>query len=122
MQLEEKIMEESYPPFFLLQILSLLHAKYIHMKEALLIIPEEFLQKLNDKQDKIISLLEAAHQTKNTEFITEKEAADIFKRKSTWFWQMRKTGILPYSKVGKSIYYSKNDLEKILSENKIINI
>jgi hypothetical protein len=88
------------------------------MKESLLIIPEEFLKAINEKQDQIIDMLKGQNQTRASDFINEKEAQQIFKRKSTWFWKMRKNGILPYSKIGKSIYYCMSDLNTVLECSK----
>ena len=88
------------------------------MKESILFIPEEFMKEISQKQDKIIELLNDRNEKSTTDFITEKEAKDIFKRKSTWFWQMRKTGILPFSKIGKSIYYSVSDLKSVMENSK----
>jgi hypothetical protein len=88
------------------------------MKNSLLIIPEEFLKQINDKQDEIIELLKDKNINSSPEFITEAEAKEIFKRKSTWFWQMRKAGVLPFSKIGKSIYYSSSDLKALLERSK----
>ena len=90
------------------------------MKESLLIIPEQFLKAFNEKQDQILDLLKNHKPSLESDFITESEAKEIFKRKSTWFWQMRKSGILPFSKIGKSIYYSRNDLNKLLNDSKNI--
>jgi len=90
------------------------------MKQLLTIIPEDFLTALKENQDKILNLLESKGQISKTQFITEKEAKDLFQRKSTWFWQMRKDGLLPYSKIGKSIYYSIKDLNSLLEKNKSI--
>jgi len=88
------------------------------MKESILLIPEEFLKQISEKQDKIIELLSTKKANSAGDFITEKEAKEIFKRKSTWFWQMRKAGILPFSKVGKSTYYSIKDLNAVLENSK----
>jgi len=88
------------------------------MKESILIIPEEFMKQISEKQDRIIELLSDQKTKSPNGFITEKEAKEMFKRKSTWFWQMRKAGILPFSKIGKSIYYSINDLNMVLENAK----
>ncbi|BFG70149.1 hypothetical protein KACHI17_10300 [Sediminibacterium sp. KACHI17] len=88
------------------------------MKESLLVIPEHFLKSINEKQDQIIDLLKQQKDVISNEYITEAEARELFKRKATWFWQMRKSGILPFSKVGKSIYYSRKDLNQLLSDSK----
>ena len=88
------------------------------MKETFLLIPEEVLKTINEKQDKILELLSNQKESTTTDFITEREAKEIFKRKATWFWQMRKNGILPFSKIGKSIYYSVKDLKKLMEDSK----
>lgn len=87
------------------------------MKELLTIIPETFLKEIKENQEKIIDLLNNKENRKKG-FVTEKEARLLFNRKSTWFWQMRKNGILPFSKIGKSIYYSVNDIDALIENNK----
>lgn len=89
------------------------------MKESLLVIPEEFLKVIQEKQDKILSLLEKKSDPSIENFITEKDAMKLLKRHSTWFWQMRKCGALPYSKIGKAIYYSLSDLQRLVEISKI---
>jgi hypothetical protein len=84
----------------------------------LTIVPDSFLNQIKDSQEKIINLLECNSKKPENKFITEKEAKDLLKRKSTWFWQMRKNGSIPFSKVGKSIYYSINDINFLMESNK----
>ena len=43
-------------------------------------------------------------------YMSESEAQEEFKRKTTWFWTQRKKGKLPYKKLGNRIYYQKADL------------
>lgn len=50
------------------------------MKEAYLIVPEQFLNELKEKQDRIISILEKADSGLNQEFITERQAMKLFSR------------------------------------------
>lgn len=88
------------------------------MKHSLIIVPEEFLNELKNKQEKIITLLEGKKTDKIPQYITEKEAQALFNRKATWFWEMRRKGILPYSRIGKSIYYSIADLERLFEKGK----
>lgn len=88
------------------------------MKESFLAIPVEFLEKVSEAQQKILLILEKNHGLTNSGFITEADAKLLLKRKSTWFWQMRKSGILPYSKIGKSIYYSLDELNKLVKDSK----
>ena len=65
------------------------------MKQILSLVPEELLDEIKSKQDKIISLLENGQLITQNEFITESQAKEILQKKSTWFWQMRKIGNLP---------------------------
>jgi len=88
------------------------------MKESFLLIPEDLLTQIAEKQDKILAMLQKDSQGLHPDFITEAQAKELFKRKSTWFWQMRKTGVLPFSKIGKSIYYSTADLKKVLFDSR----
>ena len=88
------------------------------MKQMLSIVPDSFLEKLNEKQDQIINLLKTTESENQNEFLTEKEARGILQKKTTWFWQMRKKGILPFRKIGKSIYYSKKEINQLLENSK----
>jgi len=52
------------------------------------------------------------------DYIEEKEAIQLLGRKTTWFYNMRHSGKLPYTKIGSKTFYSKADLIKILDNNK----
>lgn len=91
------------------------------MKHSLLIVPEDFLNELKIKQDQIINLLEGKKPVGIPQYITEKEAQVLFQRKATWFWKMRRDGILPFSRIGKSIYYSTDDLNRLFESSKASN-
>jgi hypothetical protein len=78
------------------------------------LVPDEVLDTLVAKQDRILELLEAKKDATLNGFVTEKQAMQIVKKKATWFWQMRKTGQIPYKKIGKTIYYSVDDLSSLL--------
>lgn len=88
------------------------------MKQMLSIVPDSFLEKLNEKQDQIINLLKTTESENQNQFLTEKEARGILQKKTTWFWQMRKNGVLPFRKIGKSIYYSKKEINQLLETSK----
>lgn len=92
-----------------------LPSKLINMNTFSLV-PEDFLKEIKSNQEKIIALISKEDQS--TDYVTEKQAREIFKRKSTWFWQMRKKNLLPFTKVGKTIYYSKTDIKKTFENNK----
>jgi hypothetical protein len=81
---------------------------------SICIIPEEILDSLVSKQDRILELLEVHKDATLNGFISEKQAIEKVNKKSTWFWQMRKTGQLPYKKIGQTIYYSTDDINSLL--------
>ena len=88
------------------------------MKQMLSIVPDSFLEKINEKQDQIIDLLKSTEHLNQNEFLTEREARELLQKKTTWFWQMRKDGLLPFRKIGKSIYYSKKEINQLLETSK----
>ena len=51
-------------------------------------------------------------------YVSEKEACKILGKKTTWFWKLRKEGTLPFTKVGNTVYYHKEDLKRLLDEGK----
>jgi hypothetical protein len=51
------------------------------------------------------------------EFISEKEARKLLDRKATWFYEQRRSGRLPYSKVGSKVYYKRQNLFNLLKNN-----
>ena len=44
------------------------------------------------------------------DFISEKEAQELLNRKTTWFWQKRKSGELNGKKAGNQWFYKKEDI------------
>jgi len=87
------------------------------MNQKLALVSSEVLDEIKNTQLKILSLFEASQKDYLSDYITESQAKDILKKKATWFWQMRKSGHLQYSKIGKAIYYSKNDIIKLFEKN-----
>lgn len=49
-----------------------------------------------------------------SDFITEKEAMELLGRKSTWFYNMRKSGVLTFRKLGSKVYYPVVEIQKLL--------
>jgi hypothetical protein len=87
------------------------------MKQKLSLVSSEVLDEIKNTQLKILSLFEASQKDDLADYITESQAKELLKKKATWFWQMRKSGQLQYSKIGKAIYYSKNDIVKLFEKN-----
>lgn len=76
---------------------------------------DEIKQLLNE-----FKLNHSSQQEVNTslgEFISEKEARKILDRKTTWFYEQRRSGRLPYSKVGSKVYYKRENLFNLLKNN-----
>jgi hypothetical protein len=86
---------------------------------SLLLTSENILTNLLDRQDEIIALIQRQNDKGLDGYISEKQAMQIINKKSTWFWQMRKNGEIPYKKIGKTIYYSRIDLESLLKNGNI---
>jgi hypothetical protein len=85
------------------------------MKNSFVMIDEATIIEIKDS----LAEIKASIQVKpENDYITEKQAREIFQRQSTWFWQMRKEGKLPFSKIGKTIYYSKTDIKKLFLQAK----
>ena len=86
------------------------------MKNSFVMIDEATIIEIKETLAKIRATI---NFTPETNYITEKQAREIFQRQTTWFWQMRKEGKLPFSKIGKTIYYSKADIKDLFEKGKI---
>jgi hypothetical protein len=86
----------------------------------MILVTPAFLQEVMERQERILSILAKMTDQKETigDYISESDAKKMLGRNTTWFWNLRKTGKLPFSKVGNKVYYSKADIFKILEENK----
>jgi hypothetical protein len=98
--------------------ISQFHSKQNHSDViSHLIVSKETVDKLLDGQQTIIQLIRGTSQDFPAGYITEKKAIELINKKSTWFWQMRKSGKLPFKKIGRTIYYSFSEINSLL-ENK----
>jgi hypothetical protein len=87
--------------------------------QSLLLVPKALLDSLVDGQNKILDILENKPEKELVgDFITEGDAQKLLGRKTTWFWNMRTNGLLPFSKVGNKIFYSKRDIQSLLENSK----
>ena len=90
-------------------------------KDHFYIIPGSILEKILDSQSKILDLLNGNSPSIGMpqlgDYISEPEAKKLLGRKTTWFWNMRQSGQLPFSKIGGTNYYSRQDLLKLLKDN-----
>jgi hypothetical protein len=69
---------------------------------------------LNKLRDIERQLSEKKH--KMNEYISEADAKKMFDKKTTWFWERRRAGELPYTKVGSQVYYKRKDLIQYLEK------
>lgn len=90
-------------------------------EEGYYLVPKAWLQAIAQKEDRILSLLENGNIANPNDcigdYISEDEAKRQLGRKTTWFWSMRTTGQLPFSKTGKKIFYLKSDIKKLIEKN-----
>jgi hypothetical protein len=87
------------------------------MKQKFSLVSDEILDEIKNTQLKILSLFESTKKDDLSDYITESQEKYLLKKKTTWFWQMRKSGQLKFSKIGKAIYYSKSDIIKLFEKN-----
>ncbi len=76
------------------------------------------LEAIEKMQSEILELLqtEKGRGSGSLNHVTEKEAMKMVGKKSTWFWLMRRSGQLKFTKVGSKVFYSVDELQKLVSE------
>lgn len=90
-------------------------------EQGYFLVPKTWLSAIEEAQRKILSLLEKGNNTAETgigDYISEAEAKKLLGKKTTWFWQMRTSGRLPFAKVGNKVFYQKSDIIKLLERNR----
>ena len=86
---------------------------------GLYLIPQSFIDSIKEDQQKIIELLSNSSSNQSLgNYISESDAKKLLGRQTTWFWGMRTSGQLMFTKVGNKIFYSKDDIIKLLDGNK----
>ena len=50
------------------------------------------------------------------DYVSELEAKKLLGRGTTWLWERRRSGELPYTKLGGQVYYLMSDLVKYLED------
>ncbi len=92
----------------------------LNQDDSFVLISRNSLKRLEEKIDTICQHLTGENNNKHgiNGYLSEKQAMEQFKRSHTWFWTKRKSGVLQFSKVGKTIYYQQEQLFKLIeSEN-----
>ena len=82
----------------------------------------EVFESLLANQERIIELMGEGKQIESNtrsigEYLTQDEAEELLQRGKTWFWNMRTTGKLGFSKIGNKVFYKKGDIEELLDAN-----
>jgi hypothetical protein len=87
---------------------------------ALQLVPQNYLERLEGKMDKILEQQKKFKPAEQTvgDYISEAQAKKLLKKGTTWFWNKRTSGELPFTKVGNTIYYSKADIQKLFDKFK----
>ena len=68
------------------------------------------LKKLKEIEDKL-------NRPKSIDdYVSELEAKKLLGRGTTWFWERRRAGELPYTKLGGQVFYLMKDLVKYLED------
>jgi hypothetical protein len=92
---------------------------YHQEQQNLVLVPiqlvDEIKQLLNELKEHKSS--QSNSEASLGEFISEKDARNLLGRKTTWFYEQRRSGRLPYSKVGSKVYYKREDLFNLLTNN-----
>jgi hypothetical protein len=90
--------------------------------EQLVLIPKKQLDEIQEAQKTIIeklSITAAANQQGNfisEKYYTKKETKKLLNRGNTWLWHRCKEGKLRIRKLGRSVYYLKEDVEKLFND------
>ena len=92
----------------------------------LVVLTSDQLKKLIDKAvrravedalDKVLAQLEK--QGGRKEWMTNREAMEYLGLSKTTLQRYRASGLLPYSKVGGSIYFRRSDINELLEDNRV---
>ena len=90
--------------------------KDLNQDDSFVLISSNSLKRLEDKLDSIYQHINGKNQEQNAinGYLSEKQAMEKFKRSHTWFWEKRRSSILKFSKIGKTIYYKNEDLLSLI--------
>ncbi|WP_224994495.1 helix-turn-helix domain-containing protein [Cesiribacter sp. SM1] len=88
---------------------------------SFVLVPHEFIERVEKMDAKVDKLLEyqqkGVHVSPVEEYVPEHEARQALGKGGTWFWEQRKSGALPYTKVGGKVYYRRSDLAKLFDQS-----
>jgi hypothetical protein len=74
------------------------------------VVPLDFLESIIGTQKEILKIIQPTELYSINGYLTEKKARELINKRATWFWQKRKSGQLPFKKIGSTIYYLEKDI------------
>jgi phosphoribosyl-AMP cyclohydrolase len=85
-------------------------------KQIFLLVPQEDVEDIrNTLKDIQVQLSNQRNSPKVLgDYISEKDAQEMLNRKTTWFWQKRKSGQLKGKKAGNHWYYKEDDIIRFI--------
>lgn len=85
---------------------------------SLILVPQAFLYSLEATQKEILEKLNSTTKKESVtgEYVSETLAKEQLGKKTTWFWEQRKKGLLPYVKVGGKVFYHKKDILQLFEQ------
>lgn len=84
---------------------------------TLMVFDQSRLEHLIKEVESMKELLQEKVDAFQKPWLTEQEAKELLGKGTTWFWERRNSGELPYQKVGKTVHYKRSDLMALLKEN-----
>ena len=89
-----------------------------NQETGLFLIPNHRLQAIEEAQAEILAILKGKDSLtiEALNYVDEKKAIQLVGKRATWFWQMRTSGKLKYTKVGSKVFYSLDELKRLVSE------
>jgi hypothetical protein len=81
-------------------------------QQVFLLVPQEDVEEIRNTLRDIKGQLSGNKNKVKVlgDYISEKEAQELLNRKTTWFWQKRKSGELSGKKAGNQWFYRKEDI------------
>jgi len=87
-------------------------------QQVFLLVPQEDVEEIRNTLRDIKGQLSGNKNKVKVlgDYISEKEAQELLNRKTTWFWQKRKSGELSGKKAGNQWFYKKEDIIRFIEK------
>jgi len=72
---------------------------------------------LAEEVNKVVSIIPKQEKSKYPELLTRTEAMKLLGRSAPYLWRLNKNGVLRSRKMGRSVYYYKEDIFNRLNQN-----